>query len=316
MQKPNANPLTLEGKGLSCPSLGELLDGLRAAMLSQIGHAPITITASGKLERFDTVKRGDKCGWYVCHLTCWGMAARFGDWREGYQHKWSSFEENSLSRADLAEFKRIQRQQEQERRVERDRLAEEARNKAVTIWCKAKPATHAHPYLLKKQVQAHGIRQAGGRLIIPITDLSGYLHNLQTITPDGTKRFFAGGRKRGLCFLLGDSVGSAEMVYLCEGYATGASLHEAYNLPVIVAFDAGNLLPVAQVFRRRYLHIPLTVCADNDRKGEVNTGLTKAREVSAIVPGVTLIVPEFPLDAPLSLSDFNDAVNFYRERAA
>lgn len=293
------------------PSHHECIDNLRSAMLGQIGNAPATIQASGKLERFDTVKRGDKCGWYVAHVTRWGMVARFGDWREGYPHKWTSFEENTLSRADLAEFRKLQQRQEQERKAERDKLAAAAREKAALHWGNAKPANHAHHYLVRKRVQAHGIRQFGDKLLIPLTDLSGYLHNLQTITPDGAKRFLFGGRKRGLCFLIGGKFTAAETVYLCEGFATGASLYEAYHLPVLVAFDAGNLLPVAQAFRGRYRDIPLTVCADNDRKGAVNTGLTKAREVMANVPAVQIIVPEFPDYAPLELSDFNDAVNFY-----
>lgn len=297
-------------------SHSELLDDLRGAMLAAIGHAPDSIQTTGTLNRFDTAKKGDLAGWYVCHLTRWGMVARFGDWREGITHHWTSFEAYSLSRSDLAEFRRVQRQQEQARRAERDRLAESARDKAVSIWYNAHSAQHTHPYLIAKQVQAHGIRQAGERLVIPITDLSGNLHNVQTITPDGTKRFLKGGRKRGLAFLIGEKLGSAGNVILCEGYATGASLYEAYHLPVLVAFDAGNLLPVAQAFRRRFLNIPLTLCADNDRKTPGNPGLSKAREVSAQVPGVTLIVPEFPDNAPLSLSDFNDAVNLYRMECA
>lgn len=294
---------------------GEMLDGLRGAMLAAIGHAPTHIQTTGKLERFDTAKKGDKAGWYVCHLTRWGMIARFGDWREGYQHRWSSFEPASLSRNDLEEFRRIQQQQEAERKAERDRLAAAARDRAVSIWCNAEPASHTHPYLERKQVQAHGIRQSWGNLVIPITDLSGNLHNLQIIKSDGAKRFLKGGRKRGLSFLFGELAG-AHSIIICEGWATGASLHEAYRLPVLVAFDAGNLLHVATAFRRRYLNTPLTVCADNDRKTPGNPGLTKAREVSAQVPGVTLIVPEFPNNAPLTLSDFNDAVNFYRMECA
>jgi hypothetical protein len=34
--------------------------------------------------------------------------------------------------------------------------------------------------------------------------------------------------------------------------------------------------------------------------------LTKARELVATLPKVGLIVPEFPDNAPLNLSDFND----------
>ena len=34
-------------------------------------------------------------------------------------------------------------------------------------------------------------------------------------------------------------------VLIAEGYATAATLHEMTGMPAIVAFNAGNLLPVA-----------------------------------------------------------------------
>lgn len=144
-------------------------------------------------------------------------------------------------------------------------------------------------------------------------DLSGTLHSLQTIAVGRTleKLFLKGTpkRERGLFCLIGDTLHHPQGVYLCEGYATGASLYEAYGLPVLVAFDAGNLFPVAKAYRERFPHVPLTICADNDRdptsKG-YQVGLTKAREVCATLPGVGLIVPEFPEGTPLNLSDFND----------
>jgi putative DNA primase/helicase len=40
-------------------------------------------------------------------------------------------------------------------------------------------------------------------------------------------------------------------VLIAEGYATAASVHEATGRPVVVAFDAHNLKPVAELFRDR-----------------------------------------------------------------
>jgi putative DNA primase/helicase len=51
-----------------------------------------------------------------------------------------------------------------------------------------------------------------------------------------------------------------------EGWATGATLHEATGLPVVVAFNAGNLLLVAKLIRREYPAARLVICADNDWK--------------------------------------------------
>jgi putative DNA primase/helicase len=75
------------------------------------------------------------------------------------------------------------------------------------------------------------------------------LHSLQFIGPEGDKRFLSGGRVSG-CYLL---IGKPD-VTLCiaEGYATGASIHEAAGCAVAVAFNAGNLLPVARTLRRNF----------------------------------------------------------------
>jgi len=51
---------------------------------------------------------------------------------------------------------------------------------------------------------------------------------------------------------------------VCEGYATGATIHEATGLAVIVAFDAGNLLPVARFFREKKPDWLIVIAADND----------------------------------------------------
>jgi putative DNA primase/helicase len=292
-------------------SLPEMLDDLRGAMLAKIGYAPAQVQITDKLERFDTIKRGDKCGWYVSHLTQFGMVASFGNWKEGYTHKHSSFQESALDRKALAELQAIQRAQYLARNAERARLAALAKDKAFSIWKSSHPASHNHPYLMRKQVQAFGTREHLDKLLCPLHDLDGVLHNLQTIAADGTKRFLFGGRKKGLFFLIGESLDNSAGVYICEGFATGASLHEVYKLPVMVAFDAGNLLSVAQAYRARYPYIPLTVCADNDRKTAINTGVTKAREVASLVVGVDVTTPEFPANAPIELSDFNDAAIYY-----
>ena len=294
----------------------EILRNFQQVMIENIKHAPDDIQATGKLERFScNGKADDLAGWYVCHeyhlmhnnQACWGMIGIFGDWRNGLTFKWDSFSEfYALSRAQRQELERKQQEQVAQRQAERAAKAANAHRQAVKMWLSAKPASTTHPYLMRKQVGAWGIRQLGELLLIPLCDLDGTLHSVQTITPDGSKRFLTGTPKRGMFHLIGDSLTHPEGVYLCEGYATGASLYQAYGLPVLVGFDAGNLLPVATAYRQRFAHTPLTVCADNDRKTPGNPGLTKAREVAATLPGVGLIVPEFPDSAPLTLSDFND----------
>ena len=69
---------------------------------------------------------------------------------------------------------------------------------------------------------------------------------------------------------------------LCEGYATGVSLHMATQKPVAVAFDAGNLEIVAEKLREKFPHAQIVICADTDhavkRDGRVNNvGVERAR---------------------------------------
>ncbi|MFR8054160.1 MAG: toprim domain-containing protein [Bilophila wadsworthia] len=53
-------------------------------------------------------------------------------------------------------------------------------------------------------------------------------------------------------------------ILICEGYATGASLHMATEKPVAVALDSGNLEPVAKALREKFPQAQITICADND----------------------------------------------------
>ena len=289
-------------------STHEVLTNFRQTITETLSHAPAVIKPTGKLERFSSNgKRGDLSGWYVLHLYPDYAAGAFGCWRTGVKQTWhSSNGTTPLSDADWQAIRAAIAQAKQQHAQDRAAKAHQARQQAKQLWETAKPASSTHPYLVRKQVGAYGIRQHTANLLVPLCDLDGMLHSLQTITPAGEKRFLAGTPKRGLFCLIGDSLDNPHGVYVCEGYATGASLYEAYRLPVLVAFDAGNLLPVTQAYRSRFPFIPVTVCADNDRKSDTNTGLTKAREVVATVPNVGLIVPQFPAAAPLHLSDFND----------
>jgi putative DNA primase/helicase len=85
---------------------------------------------------------------------------------------------------------------------------------------------------------------------------------LQFIAPDGCKVFKTGTNKAGHFFKIGRSKDNT--VIICEGYATGASIHQATGHAVVVAFDAGNLSPVAQGIRLKFPDMKIIIAADDD----------------------------------------------------
>lgn len=185
---------------------------------------------------------------------------------------------------------------------QRQRQAEAAA--AATIrWAAAVPVAD-HPYLAAKDVRAHGVRlESGHTLLIPLRDTSGTLHSLQGIAPDATKRFMPGGRVKGCYHAIGRPSGR---LVVCEGYATGATIHEDSGHAVAVAFNSGNLLPVALALRTKIPSITLVIAADDDWKTEGNPGLTAATEAARAVGGL-LAVPKFDgLPRGDRDTDFND----------
>ena len=106
---------------------------------------------------------------------------------------------------------------------------------------------------------------------------------------------------------------SGGVILICEGYATGATVFDAmsYSLPVIVAFNAHNLIPVAKAIRAQYLDHRIIIIADDDTATaiklrdkaiadgkepkslvEYNAGIREARN-AAIAIGGELITPVF-----------------------
>jgi phage/plasmid primase-like uncharacterized protein len=262
---------------------------------------PYEIIADGEIHRFSTNgKVDDDAGWYVLHVD--GMAAGvFGCWRTGEKWNWCSTTTSTMTQADrIAHQDRLQSLKALRDSEQAQRHASAA-VLAASSFDAATPCT-SHPYLTTKGVRAYGIRQASDRLLIPLCNPPGVMHSLQTILPNGDKRFKAGGRVSG-CFHA--IHGPAGVLLICEGYATGASLHEATGYAVAVAFNAGNLEMVALDLRVQFPDVKIVITADDDYQNEGNPGMTKARSAAAAVGGY-LAVPDFGADRPAKATDFND----------
>lgn len=279
-------------------AISQFRDAMRAAGL----EAPDVIEP-GKLHRFPGVgkRNGNTAGW--CKLFDDGLGGCFGDWSAGFSENWQAKRYKPLSPAEHEAFKRHVAEAQAQLDAEHKARQAEAAEKAAAIWNAAAPAPSDHPYLVRKDIQAHGARLHNGSLLIPMHG-DGELYSLQFIGPDGDKRFLAGGRVTGCYFSIGSTQGAAALC-IAEGFATGATIHEATGHPVAVAFNAGNLEAVAQAMRERFPALPLIVCADDDAHTKSNPGLTKASEAARAVGGL-LAVPDFGPARPPGATDFND----------
>ena len=207
-----------------------------------------------------------------------------------------------------------ERERQQRERAERLREAEAERRAAYEaaasrckeMWDRFAGVTDA-PYLEAKGVDAFGVKQDGLNLIIPVRNVDGEMRGFQAIAPDGQKAFARGIEKKGNFHLIGEDKDLSQgEILLCEGYATGASLHMATDMPVAVAFDAGNLRAVAEAIRERHPNAAIIICADNDHTRENNVGVEKAKEAAQAVGGIA-VIPEFSREEKArGLTDFND----------
>lgn len=199
----------------------------------------------------------------------------------------------------------------------------------ATLWDRhevARTADPQHPYLLKKRVLPHFARQDGDDLLIGMFDsTSAEFVGLQTITPDGGKRFSRGTRTAEAFHLVEwpepldarDSSCEQLPVLFTEGWANAATLAEC--LPwcwCVSTFSAGNLPAVALALARQYPHRRMLVCGDDDRDANGqprngNPGRLAALEAAAALEAVTgspaatnYLLPVFP--RACASGDFNE----------
>lgn len=262
---------------------------------------PDTIHADGAIHRFSTSgKRGDDSGWYVLHLD--GIPAGcFGCWRGGLTQSWCAKTETDMTQAEReANRQRIDAMTAQ-RDAAKARRRQEARHRAAARWQAAAPAIE-HPYLTRKGIKPHGVKIEGEALLVPMLDTAGTLHSLQIIRADGDKRFLPGGMVKGCYYLIGKPAG---VLNVCEGFATGASVHAATGQAVAVAFSSGNLAAVTSALSKKYPDARLIVCADDDYLTADNPGISNATDAAMSV-GALLAVPAFGAHRPERATDFND----------
>ncbi len=259
---------------------------------------PVVVVLDGKLHRFQsgtkgTPGKGDKTGWYVAYSD--GIpAGRFGCWRLGFEAPW---------RADIGRELTISEQMANTRRLAEAKAlrdAEVAKSREVAadtvsaIWSSCMAASEAHPYLVRKGIAPHGARvTSDGRLAVPLYTPEGALASLQYIDADGGKLYHTGGQTGG-CYWVVGTMDEPGPLYIAEGFATAATIHQVTGRPCAVAYSASNLVPVTGTLRETYGAVQeLVIVADNDASG---TGQKYADQASA-KHGARVITPPVHGDA-------------------
>lgn len=268
-------------------SYNEIIDQFRADMAEagMVVHEPLFGDSILRRVHVEGDRPGKKSGSYVLHVDK-HPAGYFEHFPQGLKVFWR-LSGSGIKQMSLAMRRQIE-EERKKRQDERRALQKQTAEKARFIWDKAKPVSESaqHPYLLKKCIKPHGVRLGlHNRLIVPLYTETRKLVNLQFIDPDGEKRFLAGGKKRDCFGVIGNSA-DIERLLICEGWATGASLHEELGVFVMVAMDAGNLEPVAQAARRLFPDAEIIIAGDNDETG---TGQAAARKAALAVDGKVLI---------------------------
>lgn len=218
----------------------------------------------------------EKRGWYYLHeiQELGGDPLLIGSY--GVWHGTDNGRQNI--RIDGAKFSTEQREAMRKRLAEDRRKADAARKAdqkkaaiaAGKAWAQG-VEVETNQYLTRKGVLGYGLRQTpGGVLMIPLLDAAGRIHGVQYVRTAAEaaaakrpeKEFWPVGlAMKGHFFLIGMP---STVCLVAEGYATAASLHAATGLPVAVAFNAGNIGPVAAALRKRYKGCKLLICADDD----------------------------------------------------
>jgi putative DNA primase/helicase len=296
-------------------------------VLSQLRSAGLEVQSLelGKLTRCRVEGTREKRGWYHVHEMRLAngddlIVGSYGIWRGAENNAVKiDIHKTEISQEQRASLRRRLAEDSKRAELVRKADADRAARRASAAWKKCAEDGDC-AYLHRKGVGAHGIRfsPTSGAMVIPMLDTANNIHGLQIIRGDQKgqgklgKEFWPSGLiKKGHFHLIGLP---GPLLLIAEGYATAASLYEATGIPVAVAFDAGNLAPVATALRKRYKKTRMLICADDDAFSQGNPGVTCA-SAAALEVGGAYVAPVFSNEVARreayeakgeKITDFND----------
>lgn len=276
---------------------------------------PSDIDCDGSQHRYKMPqdKGCSKSGFITFYLDENPMAV-FGCWKSyGSQtFKWFFRDQKELSKAERDQFEaKMQKRRAANERADKKRK-KEAAMKAGELWSLPDLGDIEYQYLREKGVGAHGVKffdnqvafeffaseerkqlaqlgsidvYPGAVMVVPVVNVNDQLVSLQQISSNGKfKGFLPNGTKKG-CFHV--MRGNDSYVFVCEGYATGATIFELTGCTTYIAFDCGNLEAVCMVALSKHDNSEFIIASDDDRftmKPVKNPGQTKAIEICGKTP--------------------------------
>lgn len=277
---------------------------------------PSEIIADDKRRYYTVVgdSKGKKSARYQLKIDGDFSVGRVTSFKLGTSYTYTSKSKVSFTAAEKLEYRK---KMDAARKIREREIAKErtdAAIKAKKIWERA-AKTGTTKYLEGKKASLNRARIWRDLVVVPVYK-DKKLSSLQLIAHDGQKRFLKGGEIDGGYCPLASKDDDLSTIIICEGFATGDAIKKATRLPVIVAFNCSNLLPVAKIMREENKDSKIIIAADNDAftakpSGEPwNPGVEKAKEIFGKIVNSAITWPEFNDNEKTKYTDFNDAYRF------
>lgn len=259
----------------------------------------------GQIHRFDDPegKPGNQACWYLLNLFPTAHGA-YGSWRHNSKYSFRYSKQGSMSKGAIRILKQRIDQTRSKHIIQKCLDQKQTAQAAQKIWEAASPASSNHPYLLEKSIPPLYVKQIDSDLAVALLNDSGELVNIQRIDSKGRKRFLKGGRVSG-CFALAGRIQPAGKLFLCEGWATGITLHLETGVPVACAMNCHNLRDAGNSLLKKFPNLDIVIAGDDDRFTRGNPGRTAAIS-AALALGSRVRFPKWPEGVDEKLTDFND----------
>jgi putative DNA primase/helicase len=234
----------------------------------------------------------------------------YGDWKMGTKQTWKNFDPRQQSKQFLKKNKDNIQALQAIQKLEAEKKNEECRVKWKPKFDEASKGD-LHPYLESKKLNENYTARVdhNGTLLIPAYDSNRFVGVQMIFESEGKfeKRFSTGIKLHGSFSYIGN-IRNSDVVYVAEGFATGATIHQLTGHPVLIAFNCHNIYPAVKTLRTINQYCKLIICADNDDERinpqtgkKENIGIIKAKFTAHRISNCIVKIPK-----PDHGTDFND----------